>query len=165
MLSDPNMVISFSSATNRESKKGDLTQNAQSHWLMPISDNVIRSESSRDALWHFRGSSECRKKCVENGRKSPQKRRKQLLLARRPRDYTLRQQMMKCLHIVRRYVNYRSENRSFRTAEVIRPCLSLKAVYRKSYSLHVLCVTYILTTLYWSRYNTLYYKTITLHNS
>ena len=85
MLSDPNMVISFSSATNRESKRGDLTQYAQSHWLMPISNNVIRSESSRDALWHFRGSSECRKKCVENGRKSSQRRRKHLLLARRPR--------------------------------------------------------------------------------
>jgi len=41
MLSDLNMVIYFISATNCESKRGDFTLNAQSHWLKPVSDNVI----------------------------------------------------------------------------------------------------------------------------
>ena len=45
-------------------------------------------------------------------------------------DYKLRQQMMKCLHIVRRCLNCSSENRSFRTAEVIRPSLSQSSLQK-----------------------------------
>ena len=44
------MVISFVSATNRESTKGSSDQKTKSYWLVSNSDNVIRSDASRGVL-------------------------------------------------------------------------------------------------------------------
>ena len=67
---DPDMVISFESATNCKSTKEDLKLRMQTHWLLLISDNAIRSDASRDIL-KFHGlvcceQPKCREKRVWN---------------------------------------------------------------------------------------------------